>query len=359
MNQDLFRYKTSFLTCVLLFSYTYMHLKLTFIYIGVTLEQLVDFTVKLPFAQRLLVPAIVHGMQAVTPLDIPNLFFIIELLFVSLLFIAMKQLMQYEFSPRSAAVLSWLFLLLLPIETAINYGLAKNYPAPYYYPYDSASLFFMTAGFWLCLRCRWPLFLIVIALATLNRESSLLLVLLIPLIHRAQLKKVLKPFSLALVVYLLVRGFVLFWTRHAPGGLVEWYYQSSQFTYFEVNFYWLFTMHHIFLFMYCLAGLPLLWFAFYDYIPTQYKPIRYLALFYFLGLLLIGNFPEARIFGEIIILLYLPVCVAIRRWVNQEIPDAEQGQGILFYINRYAVLGILVLVVLSKNLIGKSLHSFV
>ena len=166
MNQDLFRYKTSFLTCVLLFSYVYMHLKLTAIYTGVDLEQLVDFSARLPFAQRLLVPAIVHGMQAFIPLDIPNSFFIIELLFVSLLFVMMKQLMQHEFSPRCATVLSWLFLLLLPLETAINYGLLKNYPAPYYYPYDSATLFFMAAGFWLCLRSQWPLFLILIAFAT-------------------------------------------------------------------------------------------------------------------------------------------------------------------------------------------------
>ncbi len=359
MNQDLFRYKTSFLTCALLFSYVYMHLKLTFIYTGVTLEQLVDFSARLPFAQRLLVPALVRCVHAFIPLDIPNTFFIIELLFVSLLFAAMKQLMQHEFSPRCATVLSWLFLLLLPLETAINYGLLKHYPAPYYYPYDSASLFFMTAGFWLCLRSQWPLFLVLIAFATLNRESSILLVLLIPLIHRSQLKHALKPFSWALLVYLITRSLVLFWTRHSSGGLVEWYYQSSQYTYFEINLYWLFDMQHIFLFVYCLAGLPLLWFAFYDYIPKQYKPIRYLALFYFLGLLLIGNFPEARIFGEIIVLLYLPVCVAIKRWVNQETTEIEHEQGIFFYINRYAIIGILILVVLCKELILKCIQALV
>ncbi|CEG55734.1 hypothetical protein [Legionella fallonii] len=395
MSQDLFRYKTYFLTCLLLFSYVYMHLKLTFIYADVVLDQLVDFSARLPFGQRLLVPALVRGLHAFLPMDIPNLFFLVELIFVGLLYAAMKQLLQQEFSPRCATCLSWLFLLLLPLETAINYGLAKNYPAPYYYPYDSASLFFMTAGFLLCLRAQWLLLTCFIALATLNRESSILLVLLIPLVHWSQLKQVLKPFSFALLAYMITRGLVLFWTRNLPGGLVEWYYQASEYTYFEINLYWLLNMQHIFLFVYCLAGLPLLWFAFYDYIPAKYRPIRYLALFYFLGLLLIGNFPEARIFGEIVILLYLPVCAALKCWVNQEViplsklateregrggtgrqtgvytkqedsrtaatqpfssakelrQRSSERKGILYYLNRYAVLGILTLVALSRPVI--------
>ena len=104
------------------------------------------------------------------------------------------------------------------------------------------------------------------------------------------------------------------------------------------------------LFLFCFAGLPLLWFAFYDYIPLIYRPLRYLALSYFLMLLLVGNFFEARIFSEILVLLYLPVCVALNRWLGDMKPiTPKMDNSVIYYIDRYAVLAVLLFVVAFRQ----------
>ena len=348
MNLDLFRYKTRFLTCILLFSYAYLHIQLTGQYIDATLEQLITFSAKLPFGQRLLVPALAHYLNGFFPLGASNLFFILELFFVSLFYLAMQQLLQHEFSPRNATVLTWLFMLLLPLVTVINYGATVGTIKAFYYPYDTATLFFMATGFLLCLRAQWGLLSILIPFATLNRESSILLVLLIPLLHYSHLKSVLKPFALIALLYFITKIIIIFLVQHLPGQLLELQHKNLNISHFDVNLFWLLDNHFLFLFLYSMAMLPLFWFAFYDYIPPQYKPIRYLTLGYFLGLLLVGSIAEARIYSEIVILLYLPVCIAVSRWLNQETIVIEKT-GALFYLNCHAILGTLIIVALIRQ----------
>ena len=187
-------------------------------------------------------------------------------------------------------------------------------------------------------------------MATFNRESSVLLVFLIPLLHWSRLRTVIIPFGLAVAAFLVGRLLVIFIVHNLPGTFVELYFFQTNHTNFEINLLRLLEGQQLFFFIYCLAGLPLFWFAFYDYIPARYQPLRYLALAYFLGLLIVGNFTEARIFGEIIVLMYLPVCAAIHRWLNGVSPQSySTTRGLIFYSNRYAVLTILVLVPLLRS----------
>ena len=60
MNKDIFRYKLHFITVVLLLSYVFIHTQLTGVYVDATFEKLVNFSVRYPFAQRLLVPSMVN-----------------------------------------------------------------------------------------------------------------------------------------------------------------------------------------------------------------------------------------------------------------------------------------------------------
>lgn len=363
MNKDITRYKLHFVTFALLLSYAYIHTTLTGVYTEAPLTELIDFSVRFPYGQRLLVPALAHFLAYVLPLEIDQLFFLLEWLFVSLFYYALIKLLAYEFEPRQAQLLSWLFILLLPLITVINYRFNSDGDATFFYPCDSASLFFMATGFLFCLRAQWLYLIPWVFLATFNRESSILLVLLIPALYWRNLRLIFKPLLLAILAYFLARLLILTSLHGIPGQLMEWYFRRSSYTYFAVNLLWLFNEQHIFLFIFCFAGLPLLWFAFYDFIPLQYRPIRYISLFYFLGLLLVGNFMEARIFSEIIILLYLPVCVAIRCWLIAPIPSYIPVKSFVYYLNRYSVLAILIVVLLfsatlNKVVIWLSHHSF-
>ncbi|MDP1602810.1 MAG: hypothetical protein Q8M03_06045 [Legionella sp.] len=351
---DFFRYKSRFLTIFLLLSYSYIHTKLTGVYVEATLDQFIDFSVRLPYAQRLLVPALARFFSSLLPLETFHIFMLLEWLFVTLLYFALVHLLSFEFERREAKLLSWLFIILLPLVTVINYRFDVKGSAPIYFPNDTASLFFMALGFLFCLRQSWGYFIAWIFLATFNRESSVLLLLLIPALHWQHLREVIRPFFLAFLAFIAARLIIWFFVHHLPGHMIEWCYFKNFTTHFEVNLLRLIDGQQIFFFLFCMAGLPFFWFVFYDYIPLRYRPIRYVALFYFLGLLVVGNFVEARIFSEILILLYLPVCVALRRWLTRQPSELyQQESGILFYIDRYAVISLLAAVVLLRSPLNK------
>lgn len=345
MNEDFLRYKTRFITLTLLLGYAFMHVKLTGVYFKATFDKLANFSAPITFGQRLLIPLFAHVISYFTSLDLDKIYFLIEWIFISLFYFALLRLMQYEFTLRQAQLLSWLFLLLLPLMTVINYRFTTDGPATFFFYYDSPSLFFLTLGFLFCLRSHWLYFLPLLFVATINRESSLLLILFIPALHWNHLHAVYKQIILSLAVYVLARSLVLIFLHDSSGTLLEWYFKSSSDTHFKVNFQWLLNEQHIFLFIFCFAGLPFFWFAFYDYIPLLFRPLRYVALFYFIVLLVIGNFPEVRIFSEIVLMLYLPVCIALKSWINHRMPvSSEVTTGMLYYIDRYFVLATLALI---------------
>lgn len=349
MNQDLLRYKTRFVTFVLLTGYAFMHVKLTGVYTDASLAKLINFSARLPFGQRLLVPAIAHVLQPWLPFSVEEIFFVLEWLFIVAFFFTLKALMQHYFSQRQALLLSWLFILLLPLMSVVNYRFSTHGEATFFYPCDSATLFFMAAGIFCCLQTRWLLLYLTIAVATFNRESSILLVLLIPALHwQRGAAAIIKPTLIAAAAYILARLCVLWLVQGLPGKIVEWYFRASAHTYFEVNWYWLLQEQHILLFMFCFAALPLLWFALYDYIPPQFRPIRYIAFLYFLALMLVGNFIEARILNELLILLYLPVCLAVTNWLSMAPPYPISLQGVCAYVDRYGILVLLALIILCR-----------
>ncbi|WP_242604041.1 hypothetical protein [Legionella jamestowniensis] len=352
MEKDLRVYKLRFITITLLIGYAFLHIKLTGRYIDATFQQLFEFSARLPFGQRLLMPALARGMEFFIPLEVNELFLILELITISLTYLTLIRLLQQAFNPRQAQVLSWLFILLLPLVTVVNYRYAIAGEATVYYPYDTASLLFMMVGFLCCLRAQWLYFIPLVFLATFNRESSFLLILLIPALHWQRLSTVIRPLLLSILAYGIARFIVLWLTQDLPGTVVELYYRGSHYTHFEVNLAWLFAEEHLLLFIFCFAGLPLFWFAFYDYIPWQYRPLRYVALVYFLMLLLVGNFMEARIFIEIVALLYLPVCSAVSRWLQDKDPFVPVNPGFGYYLDRYLVILALLVVIVFQGLIN-------
>lgn len=360
MKEDFFSYKKHFISFILIISYVFIHFKLTGQYSEVTFDKVVDLSVRLPYGQRFLIPLLAHYLHKIIPLQLYELFFLIEYLFVSLFYFSLVHLLRCEFSKKQAQALAWLFLLLLPTVMVINYRFTIDGIAAFYFPYDTPTLFFMTLGFLFCLRAQWWSFLLVVFFATLNRESSFLLILMIPALHWQKLQSVYKQIIGSVLVYLLARILIVFLMNGIPGSWVEWHFSISNYTHFEANLLWLFQENNLLLFIFCFAGLPLFWFGFYDYIPQVYRPLRYVALLYFLLLLLVGNFFEARIFSEILILMYLPVCVGIYRWLS-DLPliIPENQSGILYYLNRYAVLAVLILTLVFRLVLKTTLEYFI
>lgn len=348
MNKELLHYKFRFISCILLLGYAYIHFQLTGIYAETTFNHLIDLSARLPFNQRLLVPVIVNWLSHRLPIDVNISFFILEWVFISLFYFALLSLLQEEFEPRPAQLLSWLCLLILPLMTVINYRFPYGGIATFFYPYDTATLFFMTAGFLFCLRSQWYYFIPCVFISTFNRESSILLVLLIPTLHWQTLRTVMKPLLWTILAYLVARLIINQVVYYSYGNLFEWYYNET-YTHFEANLIWLVNDTNFLLFFFCIIGLPLFWFGFFDYIPHCYRPLRYLAFFYFFLLLIVGNFMEARIFSEIFVFLFLPVCLAIKNWLTETRPSNPPLSSTLsYYLDRYAILSLLFVIVMFR-----------
>ncbi|STX52622.1 Uncharacterised protein [Legionella busanensis] len=363
LNRDIFRYKCWFITSVLLLGYAYIHVKLTGLYYQIPLESWLDFTVPLPFAQRQLVPFIARLISSVISLQAHEIFFLLELLFVILTFFALQKLLQLEFNNKLALLLSWLFFLLLPLCTIINYRFTlQGGAAAIFYPYDTPSLFFIILGLYLCLKKNWFWLIVCVFFATLNRESSILIVLLIPALYLRSCKdisKLLVPFFSCLGAYILARLWLYYLVLNLSGLYTYWYRYDTSVTNFSVNMQWLFADQNIFMFIFAFAGLPLFWFTFYDYIPLKYRRIRYITFFYFLGLLGVGLVAETRIFAEIIVLIYLPICIAISNWLQNNYIVEPQQQGFWYYLNRYIIFLLIILVLLSNKLIDSVIKQMI
>lgn len=319
MNPDILRYKRHFVSVMLILGYAFMHTLLTGCFYESTLEKFIQFQAHLPFGQRLLVPACAHALHQYLGFSVGESFFLLECLFITLLFCSLNKLLRTAFNYQQALCLSWLFLLLLPLVTVVNYRFVFSGQANFFYPYDSASLFFMVLGFQLCLTSRFRYLLVCIFIATLNRESSLLLVCLIPILHRKNKRAIRTPFILACMSYLFARLLVYLFTHHLPGAWAEFYTLDGKSLLLMVNLTYLLQYQHIGLVFFEFAGLPLFWFALYDYIPLRFRPIKYILFAYFFSLLWVGKLAESRILSEIVVLIYFPVCLAVRNWCLGEV----------------------------------------
>ena len=119
MNKELLGYKYRFITLVLLLGYAFMHTQLTGFYSALSFNNLMDFSVRLPYGQRVLVPGLVNLVAKILPLEVEQLFFLMEWLFISLFYFALSYLILREFTRPQARLLSWLFILLLPLVTVV------------------------------------------------------------------------------------------------------------------------------------------------------------------------------------------------------------------------------------------------
>ena len=351
-NSGFLLYKLRFVTFVLIFGYAFLHVKLTGEYVDANVEQYFNFSVRLPYGQRLLVPILVWLVHWVLPLQIYELFFLWEVFFAFLCWWAVYQLLLMRFKAEMALLLSWLFILLLPLLYVINYRLTQGINSNVFYAGDTPSLAFIILGFYFCWQKKWWCLYADIAIATLNRESAVLLVLLIPFMHWDEKHTVWRETLGALLCYALIRGIILYFLAGKPGTLVEWYAWGSTTTLFEFNRRWLLEQQYLFLFAFCFAGLPLFWFLLRDYIPPQFLPVRFLVLAYFIGLLMVGHVSESRIYGEIFSLMYLPVCLGMQHWCMGNAPY-PRSSGIRAFFQRHGVLLILLAVILAYRQINQ------
>jgi hypothetical protein len=76
-------------------------------------------------------------------------------------------------------------------------------------------------------------------------------------------------------------------------------------------------VHWLWLPMY-FALLPVAWALLWRWISADHRRLAPVALAWFLGLMLVANIYEPRVYGELLVLLYVPVAAAACRWLRAD-----------------------------------------
>jgi hypothetical protein len=282
-------------TVIISIGYTVLRFTLNTEYEGATWQQLYDLNAPIPFGYRILVPLLSTPLVNLG-LSIKEAYSVWEFLFCCGLILIIRSVIQDYTTALWAKASSVLFIYTL------TFSIFTEFQWPVYYPHDTAAMFFIALGIRLSLSGSLIMLVPITFIATLNRESAVLMVLIYMLMHvdQVSIKKYWLQSLWIVMAYLLGRLLVSAITADNPrpyfGPLAfiigkEWRVNN--------NLDWFIDLKNMFLLLASFAFLPLLWMILKQWMPLSLRMTGLSAVLYFAQLLFVGNIYEPRIFGEI------------------------------------------------------------
>lgn len=268
-------------------------------------RQLVEFQGQRPYQLRVLLPALLFGATHFLSLPLVASYQLLIIGFALALFATFRLYLGQFCSPRGAR---WLALGIVP-------ALWVFYSHRWFYLYDIPAAFFATLGLLLLVRERWRLYLLVFAVATVNRESSALLVLAFAL---TQWQRLSGPQFLRLLVaqagiWLVARGLLNRLFAANPGAPVEvqlsWNISMLRKALFEGHAEFGFVMAvSLMLFLWITASVTS------QYVPQFLRRARGVVVPFLALMTVVGVLTETRLYGEMIPFLLTPALVGLYGW---------------------------------------------
>jgi hypothetical protein len=273
------------------------------------LSDLTNFATAAPCSHRVLVPALINVTHSILPLSYFRLYQASEALFA---FLAMFIFSRYLAASFDRAKTSWLALLLL-YPMAFNYLILGDYISPW----DIPAIFFFLLGLLNIQRGRYLQLVVVVILATMNRETSFMLVLSYALLNLGQMQfsLLLKRTSLLATVWLVCkvaltmltweRGGNLYWNV-APANLAQ---LRGLITGDVPTILWALSLF---------GGLHLVVLFLFRRLPSNIKRLSLIVPFMFAVMFFTSFYTEERIFNELVPFFALATILAIFLPVKNE-----------------------------------------
>jgi len=170
-----------------------IHFKLTDEYFKATIADVVNARAPAPFQHRLLSPFIVYGLSQLTGLKLVTASYLFSLVVMFALFLLFWKFLRRLFKPTASLVGLFLLALALLAMSAQNVKFTtvcltcKNYG--FRYPYDLTQILFFLGLIFFMLDRKIIAWYALLALATFNRETTLLLLPALFLIWRNDNKR--------------------------------------------------------------------------------------------------------------------------------------------------------------------------
>lgn len=303
--------------------------------------RLLEFRAPLPFGHRVLVPLLARpwvdaGFSTALVLGV------FEAVAAGALAIGTAWTLRPTLGPRHSGAAAVALLLLLPWLFLLPHRW------PIFYPWDTPAMALLVVGVGLVQRERWRWLMIVAAVAALNRESALLLPLVV-LGCAARDERGWRPLvALAagvLAVVLAVRLTVAVAWPDNPGDAVHLRVEGQYRLLHNLD--WLRRPANFASTVVSLGLWPLLWPLLARYVEPGVRRLWTIAWLYTGALLVVANIYEPRAFGEPLALAFVPTVIGVVAWMRGEGPGAQAGPPVpqwLRVLDRYAWLCVVVAV---------------
>lgn len=269
---------------------------------------LYNLTTPGPFSRRVLPRLLAYPLVEWGGLCVDDVFWLLEFGAVIGLLVAALAVFRLLVGERVADLAAF---GLLPVA-----GMIQLAPAPvlWFAPYDTPAMAFTMTGFYLALRGRYGWLALLCIPAALNRETALML----PCIAVALRPEAWRRALPALATVLAVRvGVVL--ALPDVGAIVMVEVEDGP---------WL-VVHNLryltrapttgaAMVLVHLSGLPLLWAMVWRDIPADLRRLGWVCLAVFAGMMVVGSVGEVRVFGEAVVLAFVPVVVGAVACVRRD-----------------------------------------
>jgi len=308
--QDIPRRRALLVLLLAAAGYAALRLAMNREFAGAPWDELLAFTAPKPFGLRVLVPLLVWPLHSLLRVPTVWVFALVETLAATALVLAVHAALRPLLAPRLAATLSTATLALLPIPFLLQHRW------PIYYPYDTPAMAFTAAGVALLLARRWRAAAVLVFFAALNRESAVLLplaALALPVPGDSLRPRLLRALLLlsSFAAARLIVGLALL---NNPGAPLQFF--AAETPRLLLNLAWLEDPGHWPLLPAYLGFVPLLWVLLASWIPAELRRLGWVALLYIGALMWVANIDEPRVYGEPMILLYIPAAVGLARWLR-------------------------------------------
>ena len=273
-----------------------------------TLDGLIRGTANKPFQFRMLVPWIVQGLQSLTGGETKTLYRAVDAVATLGIYYATRYYLRSWFSAVASATAAFSVFLVLPW----NFILARD--VPIYLPYDMASIAFFTLGLAFLRRGRWTLYYPLLAVATVNREITIFLILAFAISQWATMSRRKWAIHLAgqLAIWITIKAILGSMYAANPGEALEFSHAGTQSPHLVSNLDILTTLSNLLTVLSCFGFLWVLIPLFWRRLSDQFlRQVLWIVPPFVLSLLLFGNINEMRVYAEMLPVVLVPALLII------------------------------------------------
>jgi hypothetical protein len=283
------------------------------------LVSLANFTASRPYQYRVLIPAIVHLLARITHADSYQVLTLYRGVEVISVFAAFWMFRAYLSTFVDVATASVLTFFLLPAMLLIHTVCALGH-----YPYDTPQIVLFTLGLVALRKQNWLLFYLTLAVATVNRETSCMLIPAFGLTMYGALPR--RQFSTHLaaqsLIFAAIKLSIDHIFAHNPGGFTE-----------DHVAYNIDVIRQIFRLNQFVVSMALLWAAIIwqfvsgrAHIPTFAARLLWLIPMYVAAMWRFGLLDEIRAYNEMVPVFLTPLLLVFLGTLKAGM--AEQGDGL-------------------------------